>query len=58
VKIGKFGVWYSTEFALILMLVALLSRKPWIMLVGVVILGIVGPYMARKKDSQAREAHS
>ena len=57
-KIGKFGVWYSTEFALILMLVALLVRKPWIMLVGVVILGIVGPYMARKKDAQAKEAHT
>ena len=55
-KISKFGVWYSTEFALILMLVALLARKPWIALFGVVILGIVGPYMARKRDAQAREA--
>ena len=55
-KISKFGVWYSTEFALILMLVALLARKPWIALFGVVILGIIGPYMAKKKEAQNREA--
>jgi hypothetical protein len=51
-RVSPFGVWYSTQSALLLMCFSLLVKKPWLMLVGVMILGVIGPAMARRRARQ------